>query len=264
MILVTGAAGQIGRLLRAGLPQHGWALRCHDIADLGAAGPGEELVQADVTDLAAFVAAAEGTTAIVHLGGNPKESPWEAINRVNIEGTYNAFEAARLAGVPRVVFASSNHAVGFTPRARLASVDVRARPDGYYGVSKAAGEALGSLYADRYGLDVVCLRIGSQLPRPLRPRHLSTWLSDGDTVRLVHAALSAPSPGFAVVYGISANSRGWWDLAPGRTLGYHPADDAEDFAAEVIAEHGEPDLAEVTEAFIGGEFCGPEYDADRL
>ncbi len=253
-VLLTGAAGQIGRLLRAGLPSTGWSLRCLDIADMGAAGEGEELIRADVTDLDDLLAATEGVDAVVHMGGLAGEAAYEDIRRVNIDGTFHVYEAARRAGVTRVVFASSNHAVGFTPRADCVPVDTRPRPDSFYGVSKVTGEALGSLYVDRYGLDVVCLRIGSQLPRPLRPRHLSTWLSDGDVVRLVDAALSAPSPGFVVVYGISANTRGWWDMQPGRALGYHPLDDAESHADDV-GEGTDP-----TDELLGGEFTGPEYD----
>lgn len=256
-VLLTGAAGQIGGLLRQGLPAAGWSLRSLDIADLGQAGPDEEVVLADVTDLEALTDATAGCDAVVHMGGVSGEASYEEIRRVNIDGTYYAFEAARRAGASRVVFASSNHAVGFTPRTARAGIDVRLRPDTFYGVGKVAGEALGSLYADRYGLDVVCLRIGSQLPRPTRPRHLSTWLSDGDVVRLVGAALSAPAPGFAVVYGISANTRAWWDLEPGRALGYQPVDDAEVYAAQILAEQPDPDP---TDDFLGGEFTGPDYD----
>jgi len=253
-ILLTGGAGQIGRLLRDGLPHSGWSLRCLDIADMGTPGPAEEFVRADVTDLQALTTAAEGMAAVVHMGGLAGEAAYEDIRRVNIDGTYNVVEAARRAGVPRVILASSNHAVGFTPRGDCVSVDTRPRPDSFYGVSKVAGEALGSLYVDRYGLDVVCLRIGSQLPRPARARHLSTWLSDGDVVRLVDAALSAPNPGFSVVFGISANTRGWWDMRPGRALGYHPVDDAEDYA-EQMGDEVDP-YADL----LGGEFTGPEYD----
>ena len=257
-VLLTGAAGQIGALLRAGLPARGWSLRCFDVADMGPGRDGEDRIRGDVTDFDAVLAAGTGTDAVVHMGGLASEAPYEDIRRVNIDGTYNVLEAARQAGVGRVVLASSNHAVGFTPRADCVPVDTRPRPDTFYGVSKVAGEALGSLYADRYGLDVVCLRIGTQRPTPVDPRHLSTWLSDADTVGLVDAALSAPSPGFAVVYGISANTRGWWDLEPGRAIGYHPVDDAEAYAAEV------GDGADPFHAFLGGEFAGPDFDIGAI
>ena len=138
--------------------------------------------------------------------------------------------------VRRIVYASSNHAVGRTPRARPASPRRRPpRPDTFYGVGKVAAEALLSLYADRYGIDAVACRIGSFQPQPETARHLSTWLSHDDCVRMVEAALTAPAPGFAVLYGISANTRAWWDLEPGRGLGYEPQDDAEEFAARIAA-----------------------------
>jgi uronate dehydrogenase len=143
------------------------------------------------------------------------------------------FEAARLEGCPRVVFASSNHATGYYSINDRIGPEDPARPDSYYGASKLFGEALGSLYHDKFGLSVACIRIGSALPRPIDERHLSTWLSPGDLTRLVVACLASPELGFAIVYGASANQRGWWDLEPGRRLGYEPVDDAETFAADV-------------------------------
>ena len=257
-VLVTGAAGQIGRAACAGLNARGWRVRGLDVVPLdGVDGLSDPPVVADVRDGAAVERAAAGADAVVHLAGISGEAPFADILDVNIDGTYQVFDAARRAGVPRVVFASSNHAVGFTPRSELATVDVPPRPDTYYGVSKVFGEALGRLYVDRYGLDVVCLRIGTWQDRPTSPRHLATWLSPADGVRLLHAALSAPDVGFAVVYGISANTRAWWDLAPARALGYLSVDDAEDFAAEVLAgdEPADEDSA------IGGPYADPTRDA---
>jgi uronate dehydrogenase len=155
--------------------------------------------------------------------------------------------------VSRIVYASSNHAVGFTPRQPLVGVDIPPRPDTLNGLSKCFGEALARLYVDKYGMQVACLRIGSCFPKPTTPRQLSTWISPADTVRLVHACLSAPHLGYAVVYGISANTRGWWDLRPGRALGFDPADNAEAYAAEVLAADGEPDPADPEHAYLGGK-----------
>jgi uronate dehydrogenase len=267
LVLVTGAAGLIGGWLRGGLPERGWALRSLDVVPLPEVRPGEEQVVADVTDLAAMVDAATGATAVVHLAGIATESTWPAISHANIEGTYCALEAARRAGVQRVVLASSNHATGYTPRpgqGLLTEADAPHRPDTYYGVSKATMEALGSLYVDRYGLDVVCLRIGSALPEPTSTRHLSTWLSPTDTVGLVDAALTAPAPGFAVVWGVSDNTRGWWDLTAARALGYQPVDDAEPHAAALVEVHGEPDLADPVHARVGGEYATEQFDAERI
>jgi uronate dehydrogenase len=266
-VLVTGAAGRIGTVLRGGLPERGWPVRCLDVVPVPDERPGEEQVVADVTDLAAMVDATQGASAVVHLAGISGESTWPAISHANIEGTYCALEAARRAGVPRVVLASSNHATGYTPRpdgGLLREVDAPPRPDTYYGVSKVAMEALGSLYVDRYGLDVVCLRIGSAFAEPTTTRQLSTWLSPDDTVSLVHAALTAPDPGFAVVWGVSDNTRRWWDLTAARALGYEPADDAEVYADALIEAHGEPDLRDPVHARVGGEYTTAEFDTENF
>ena len=266
-VLLTGAAGRIGTWLRGGLPERGWALRSLDVVPVPEPRPGEEHLVADTTDLAAMTEAARGASAVVHLAGIATESTWLAIAHTNIDGTYCALEAARRAGVGRVVLASSNHATGYTPRpdgGLLREVDAPPRPDTYYGVSKVTMEALGSLYADRYGLDVVCLRIGSAFPEPTTTRQLSTWLSPGDTVRLVDAALRAPSPGFAVVWGVSANTRNWWDLTTARALGYDPQDDAEVYAEALVEAHGEADPDDPVHARVGGQYTLPEFDADRV
>jgi uronate dehydrogenase len=254
-VLVTGAAGQIGRTACAGLAARGWRVRGLDKAPLdGVDGLAYEPVVADVRDAAALDRALAGADAVVHLAGISGEAPFADILAANIDGTYQVFDAARRAGARRVVYASSNHAVGFTPRTELLGVDVPPRPDTFYGASKVFGEALGRLYTDRYGLEVVCLRIGTWQPRPTRARHLSTWLSPADGVRLLHAALTAPDVGFAVAYGISANTRAWWDLAPARALGYVPVDDAEDYADDLP----EPDADDTR---VGGEYADPARDA---
>jgi uronate dehydrogenase len=261
-ILITGSAGLIGSMLRTRLARPDRRLRLLDVAP-PAAGPGEEAVQASITDLDAMTRACAGTDAVIHLAGLADERPWDQIAEVNIGGTYAVFEAARRAGVGRVVFASSNHAVGFTPAAGFPVPDYAfPAPDTYYGVSKAAGEALAALYHYRYGLDTICLRILSCKERPRDARELSTWLSPDDTGRLFEACLSAPRPGFRVAYGVSANTRGGWvSLDEARALGYKPRDDAEQYAAEVLAARGEPDPADPLFTHLGGEFCLPSLDA---
>jgi uronate dehydrogenase len=262
---MTGAAGLVGRMLRDRLARPGRLLRLVDIAPLAAV-PGEEVIQASVTDLAALTAACAGASAVIHLAGVPGEGPWEQIAQTNIHGTYVVFEAARRAGAGRVIYASSNHAVGFTPRDRFPVPDYAfPAPDTYYGVSKVAGEALASLYHDRYGLDAICLRILTCAERPTSVRALSTWLSPDDAGRLFEACLTAERPGFRVAFGVSANSRGGWvSLDEARALGYEPRDDAESYAAEVIAAAGPPDPEDPVLAHLGGPFCLPDFDADRL
>jgi nucleoside-diphosphate-sugar epimerase len=254
-LLITGAAGGVGTLLRPRLAAPGRVLRLLDVAELLDTGDGAELVRASITDLDAMVAACADVDAFLHLGDLSTEHPWEQILPVNIDGTYKVFEAARRAGVPRVVFASTNHAVGFHPRdGRQAPDYLFPRPDTYYGVSKVAGEALGSLYHDRYGLDVVCLRIGGCFEKPLDTRMLETWLSPRDAAALVEAALSVPSPGFKVVWGVSDNKRRWWSLEEAAAIGYRPRDDAEVYADEV------PLADERFTGYLGGAFCSPDLD----
>ncbi|KAA2254912.1 NAD(P)-dependent oxidoreductase [Solihabitans fulvus] len=262
-ILITGAAGGVGTLMRPRLAAPDRVLRLLDVADLPPAAPGEqvELTRASVTDPAAMSAACEGVDAVLHLGGHSLEQPWGQILDVNINGTYTVLEAARQQGIRRVVLASSNHAVGFVPSADGEAGDyLFPRPDTFYGVSKVAVEALGSLYADRYGLDVVCVRIGSCFDRPKDARMLATWLSPDDGARLFEACLAAPEPGFRVVWGVSDNTRRWFSLDEARALGYESKDNAEDHAAAVLAEHGEPDPDSLAGRYLGGVWCGPDFD----
>jgi uronate dehydrogenase len=253
VVVVTGAAGRIGTALRTALPDYGWQLRCFDRA--GA----DNITVGDITrpdDLDAVVA---GADAIVHLAGQPTEAPWPVIRDANIEGTVQVFEAARRHGVRRIVAASSNHAVGFTPVADGLPADLPPRPDTLYGVSKVFGEALGRYYVDRYGFQVACLRIGTFADRPPDLRALSTWLSPADCARLVDACLRAASLTYSIVWGVSANTRRTWSLAAGAELGYFPVDDAEVFAAGL--GDAEPDPSD---AFVGGGFSSPGFGIDEV
>jgi uronate dehydrogenase len=242
VILLTGASGSIGHMLRPRLAHHD--LRLTDVR----ADDGVEAL--DVTDAAAVERACRGADAVVHLGGVAGEGPFEEVLAVNVRGTERVLEAAHRTGVPRVVLASSNHAVGLCRRADAGPAglpdDVPARPDSYYGWSKAAMEALGRLYHDRHGLHVICLRIGSCGDRPADSRDLSVWLSPDDVARLVEASLTAT--GWRLVWGVSANTRRWWSAEGGRAIGYAPADDAENWAAEV----GEPDPDAPEHQVVGG------------
>jgi uronate dehydrogenase len=252
LVLLTGAAGSIGTALRDRLPAHGWQLRSFD-RDATPEG-----VIGDITSPADLDTALHGVDAIVHLAGQPTEAPWPVIREANIEGTFQVFEAARRAGVRRVVYASSNHAVGFTPVGTEQPADLPPRPDTLYGVSKVFGEALGRYYVDRYGMQVACLRIGTFEPRPSHVRSLSTWLSADDCARLVDAALRAPDLDYAIVWGISANTRRMWSLDAGRLLGYEPQDDAEAYAADVEQS------AHPSDARLGGGFTSEGFGIDEV
>jgi uronate dehydrogenase len=262
IILITGAAGGVGTMLRSRLAKRGRTLRLLDLAPMTAA-DGEEVITASVTDMDAMTAACDGVSAVIHLAGIPGEAPWDQILDVNINGGYVVFEAARRTGVPRVVFASSNHSVGFTPRRDFPVSDYKFPvPDTYYGVSKVAIEGLAALYYYRYGIDAICVRILSCFETPLNTRMLSTWLSPDDAGRLFEACLTVESPGFRVIFGVSANTRGGWvSLNEARALGYEPRDDAEIYAAQVVAEHGAPDPDDPILAYLGGEFTLPGMNA---
>jgi len=250
-VCVTGAAGAIGTTLVRGLPVLGHAVRGVDLRQPSdAAGQRAEFVTGDLRDPSVCDEALHEVDAVVHLAAVPHEAPFRESIDSHLVLTEHVLEGMRRNHVRRLVYASSNHAVGFTPRLPLLGTDVRPRPDTFYGVAKVAAEALASLYHDRFGIQVACLRIGSFSDRPRHPRHLSTWLSPGDCVRLVHAGLTAPGLGFEVVYGVSLNTRNWWDLASARKLGYEPRDDAEDWAEEILGD-------DLGERFVGGEYAGP-------
>ncbi|WP_431948639.1 NAD-dependent epimerase/dehydratase family protein [Actinacidiphila sp. bgisy167] len=254
-VLLTGAAGGVGTLMRELLPAYGYELRLLDMLPVEGA---PDAVTADLADRAALREAVRGVEAIIHLAGISVEASFEKILRANIEGSYHLYEAAREEGVPRIVLASSNHAVGFTPRPvggdPLIPIDTPRRPDTFYGLSKGFGEDLAQLYWDLHGLETVSIRIGSCFPEPTSVRMLSLWLSPGDCARLLHAALTAEGVGHTVVYGSSANTRLWWDLSSARALGYEPQDDSEPFAAGLVAEQGELDPANPDHVHLGGHF----------
>ncbi|MFI8206238.1 NAD-dependent epimerase/dehydratase family protein [Streptomyces sp. NPDC085937] len=254
-VLLTGAAGGLGTLMRGLLPDYGYELRLFDLLPVD----GEpDAVVADLADRDAVREAVRGVDAIVHLAGISLEASFDKILKANIEGTYNLYEAAREEGVRRIVFASSNHAVGYTPRPRgddpLIPVDTPRRPDTFYGLSKCFGEDLAQLYWDKHGVETVSVRIGSCFPEPTSVRMLSVWMSPADGARLFHAALTAEGVGHTVVHGSSANTRLWWDLGSARALGYEPRDDSEPYAEKLIAEQGELDPADPAHACLGGHF----------
>ena len=261
-ILITGAAGDVGarlrRLLRGVYPR----IRISDIRKPSDLGSDEEFIAADLADYGQVGKITSGIEGIVHLGGFSVEGPWETIHRSNIVGCYNLFEAAYRSGVKRVVFASSNHAVGFYPRERKIGVDVTVRPDSRYGVSKAFGEALGALYADKHGLRVTCIRIGNVNDEPLDKRRLSIWLKPEDLVQLVRIGLEHPDLRFEIFYGASDNKAAWWDNGNAERFGYRPQGRAEDFRAFAMTEQAKLSADPIAERYQGGPFCSDEYDAD--
>lgn len=235
-LLLTGAAGNLGQVLRPRLKAHADVLRVSDVAALSPAATGEEAMPCDLADAAAVSRLVQDVDAIVHLGGVSVERSFEEILPANIQGVYNLYEAARIHGVRRVVFASSNHVIGFYEQGQQLDADVPLRPDGYYGLSKAYGEHLSRFYFDRYGIETVCLRIGSSFPEPKDRRMMVTWLSYDDLTDLVTRSLFTPQVGHLIVYGASANRDSWWDNHAADVLGFAPKDSSERFRAQVEAQ----------------------------
>jgi uronate dehydrogenase len=267
-ILVTGAAGSIGGVVCNGLVDRG-----HDIVGLDRMVEPEgftgswftaDCADTDAVDAVyATLARSGGFDAVVHLAGRPDEASLPEELESHVVTTAALLDAMVKYGVSRIVYASSNHAVGRTPRRGSIGVDLPPRPDTFYGVAKVAAEALLRLYVDRYGIDAVAIRIGSFLPQPESRRGLSTWLSYDDAVRMVEAALTTPDPGFAMFYGISANTRAWWDLEPGRALGYQPEDDAEQHADRIEADpETDDDRAEAD--YVGGPYATGGFNRPAL
>jgi uronate dehydrogenase len=234
IVLVTGAGGGGATFLRADLAGR-YNLRLSDRVPLKDLRDDESFVAADLTDMVAVRRAVEGVDAIVHLGAFSVEGSWEIIREANIIGTHNLYEAARQTGVRRIVFASSNHAVGFYKRSETIDHTAFPRPDSRYGLSKVFGEALASLYADKYGVQSLCVRIGNVADRPLDLRRLAIWISPRDLAQLVAIGIDHPGIRFEIVYGMSDNRRAWWDNANAYRLGYSPKDHSEDYAADVLA-----------------------------
>lgn len=261
-LLLTGAAGQMGREMRPRLRAHCTVLRASDVTpELAPAAPGEERVVADLADRAAVLDLVAGVDAVVHLGGVSTEQAWEHIVAANINGTVHLYEAARRHGVRRIVLASSNHVTGYYPQEQVIDTRVPMRPDCLYGLSKAFCENLAQLYFDRHGIETVSLRIGSSWPEPKDCRMLASWLSFDDAERLIVAALGAPRVGHTVVYGMSDNTVRWWDNRHAAHLGFRPQDSSERFRAAVMAREPAREPDDPALLYQGGHFtqAGPHF-----
>jgi uronate dehydrogenase len=253
-LLLTGAAGALGGVLRPRLARYCDALRLSDIAVLGDAASHEEIVTAPLEDAGRVKDLLKDVDAVVHLGGVSIEKPWAEILPANIAGVVNLYEAARLNGVKRIVFASSNHAIGFYRQSETIDSKVPPKPDGFYGLSKAFGENCAQLYWDRWGIETVSLRIGSSFPEPKDRRMLFTWLSYDDLERLVVAALTAPQVAHTIVYGMSDNRAVFWDNRGAKHLGYQPSDSSEPFRAAIEVKQPSIDRNDPAAIFQGGSF----------
>lgn len=260
-ILLTGAAGGLGRVLRERIKAWGTVIRVSDLADMAPAGEGEEVIRCDLSDKAAVLALMEGVDAVLHFGGISTEAPFDAIMQANILGVANLYEAVHKAGVKRVVFASSNHTMGYYRTTDMVDANMPTRPDSMYGVSKCFGESLSRYYYDRFGIETVCLRIGSSFPEPLNKRMMTTYFSYDDLVECLRCCLFAPRVGHTIAFGVSNNAGKWWDDRYAAHLGYRAKDSSDKFAHMFPDTSQFPDPDDVTTIYQGGKFLldGPQY-----
>jgi uronate dehydrogenase len=263
-LLITGAAGGIGQALRSSLSGSYQLLRLADLkTPSGPLGANEELINFDITDLEAATSACQGIDCVVHMAGISDEpqvdDPWAELLPANIIGTYNLFEAARRAGVKRFIYASSNHAVGFYRRGKIIDATALPRPSCLYGVTKVFGEALGRLYADKHGMSVACLRIGSFRPEPENRRQLYTWISPEDMVLLVKRCIDTPNFHYVVAYGVSKIDGAFWSNRGIEWLDFNPAS-----KIDAYSEHAKdwPEEDELAHQFHGGGHCALYFDGD--
>ena len=253
-VVMTGAAGGVAGMIRPHLRSHLERLVLSDRVEVGGLERNESFVQADMTDLAAMERLLQGADGLIHLGGQSVEGPWQAVLDANIIGLYNVYEAARRQGCRRIVFATTNHVVGFYRQHEVIDALAPPKPDTLYGVSKAFGENLSRMYWDRYGIETVCLRIGSAMPEPQNRRMLATWLSFDDLHRLISACLSTPVLGHSIVFGMSDNAVTWWDNSRAKHIGYVPQDSSDVFRDAVFARTPAPDLKDPAAIYQGGGF----------
>ena len=253
-LLLTGAGGNLGKELRPRLKAYCDVLRVSHRRDLGAAAAGEEVQIAALEDADQMMALLDGVSAVVHMGGVSTEQAWAPILAGNIVGMVNLYEAARLKGVKRIVFASSNHVTGFYRQDEVVNTRMPPKPDGFYGLSKAFGEDLAQLYWDRWGVETVSIRIGSSFTEPRDRRMLATYLSYDDLERLVVAALTAPIVGHSIIYGMSDNQTTWWDNTHAKHIGYRPLDSSDVFRPAVEARQQTIDKNDPAAIYQGGAF----------
>jgi uronate dehydrogenase len=255
-VLLTGASGTLGRLLAARLGTLGWTLRLTDIVEFPDPLPPKSVFsKVDLEDQTAVQTIAEDCGLILHFGGVSTEQPFEAILGPNLRGSFHIYEAARKQRA-RVVFASSNHAVGLYERSAVLNHDCNLRPDGYYGLSKAYGEMLGRLYWEKHAVESVLIRIGSVLPEVTNERILSTWLSPDDFVFLIQRCTEAERVGCSVIWGASNNSRSFWANDARETIGWTPRDSSDDQFDRAVGKVTNDPIAE---RYQGGVFVSVDY-----
>jgi uronate dehydrogenase len=253
-LLITGAAGNLGKLARARLGHLADVLRLSDISEMAPAGANEEVVQCDLSDEAAVMELVKDCDGILHLGGVSVEREWKLIEAGNITGVYNLYEAARAHGMPRIFFATSNHTIGYYRQDQVIDTTAPMKPDGLYGVSKCFGEAMASLYHSKFGQETALIRIGSCFEKPRDRRMMATWMSPDDFISLIECVFRVPMLGCPVIWGVSDNDVGWWDTSSAKQIGWRPKDNSEVYRAEIEAASDCPDADAPQSMYHGGLF----------
>lgn len=254
-LLVTGAAGGLGRAMRDRFSKMADEVRLSDIVEIqGELAANETFVRCDLADAAAVHTLVEGCDGIIHLGGISVEDKFSKILNANLLGLYNLYEAARANGQPRIIFASSNHTIGFYRQDQHIDASAPMRPDGLYGVSKCFGEALARMYFEKFGQETAIVRIGSCVEKPVNYRMLSSWMSYDDFASLINCAFRAPLLGCPIIWGVSNNDSRWWDNSQAEYLGWRPKDNAEIYRAELEKTLPRPGTDEPLSLYQGGQF----------
>ena len=254
-ILITGAAGNLGGRLFDILSKKYFVLGT-DIKQGNQNFKNSNFILCDLKDYKKVLRITKKIYAIVHFGSIPVEDTFKNILNNNIFATYNVFEAARINKVKKIIFASSNHVVGFHKRKTNLDEKCMQRPDTNYGLSKCFGENISRLYADKFNIKGFCIRIGSCLDQPTDRRHLSTWISPNDLAQLVDIGISKKYH-FEIVYGISNNNRSWWNNKAAFKLGYKPKDRAEDYSNKNLSRNEY--VSKIALKFQGGVFVSKGF-----
>jgi uronate dehydrogenase len=257
-VALSGAGGQLGRFLRQALLTRGVDLRSaggrHALTALHS---GEDITHGDLRDPANVDALLKGVDVLIHMAGTSVERPMPEIIENNLVGMHAVYEGARRHRVKRIVFASSNHAIGMQEVDEKLDLDCDFRPDGFYGLSKMWGEGLARLYWDKHGIESVCVRIGSAIEKPTEFRHLSTWFGLDDLLQFGMCCINTPDVGFLVAWGVSNNTRSYWTPTDCERLGYRPVQNSEDFAPEILRQRNPLDT--VGQRYQGGSFASIDF-----
>jgi uronate dehydrogenase len=257
-VALSGAGGQLGRFLRPALLTRGVDVRSaggrHALTALHS---GEDITYGDLRDPAKVDALLKGVDVLIHMAGTSVERPMPEIIENNLVGLHAVYEGARRHRVKRIVFASSNHAIGMQEVDEKLDLDCDFRPDGFYGLSKMWGEGLARLYWDKHGIESVCVRIGSAIEKPTEFRHLSTWFGLDDLLQFVMCCINTPDVGFLVAWGVSNNTRSYWTPTGCERLGYQPVQNSEDFAPEILRQRNPLDT--VGQRYQGGSFASIDF-----